>query len=93
MLTSGKVWHGRPATKWKKSGNQISNVISKSGSFEQQLNLFYYTVLKHGFSPQNNNTGWMDATLASCDLSKIFPGRTTQLLKPSMGIFQESHPY
>ena len=64
--------------------NQISNVISKSGSFEQQSNLFYYTVLKHGLSPQNNSAGWMDAILVSCDVSKIYPGRTTQLLKPSM---------
>ena len=73
MLTSGKVWHCRPATQWKKSGNQISNLISKSGSFEQQSNLFYYTVLKHGLSPQNNNTGWMDAksTPATCSKSVL----------------------
>ena len=69
------------------------NVISKLGSFEQQSNLFYYTILKHGISPQNNNASWVDAILASCDVSKIYPGKTTQLLKPSMGILQEFHPY
>ena len=79
--------------KMEKSGYQISNVILKSGTFEQQSNMFYYTVLKHGLSPQNNNAGLMDAILVSCNVSKIYPVRTTKPLKPSMGLFQEFHPY